>query len=140
MRPFDIHRIDHVVLRVTDLPRSLRFYREVLGCTIARERYDLGLVHLRTGASMIDLVDVAGRLGARGGDATRDTARNVDHIALRVEPFDDAAIRQHLAMHGIDVAEPTSTNFGAEGDGPSLYFRDPDGNTIELKGPAVRDA
>lgn len=136
MRPFDIQRIDHVVLRVSDTERSLRFYRDVLGCTVARERPDLGLVHLRTGASMIDLVDIAGRLGARGGEAAGATARNVDHIALRIEPFDDAAIRAHLAAHGIEVPAPTSDNFGAEGDGPSLYIHDPDGNTIELKGPA----
>ncbi|WP_238382763.1 VOC family protein [Cognatilysobacter segetis] len=130
MRPFDVQRIDHVVLRVA-------FYRDVLGCTVARERPDLGLVHLRTGASMIDLVDVAGRLGTRGGGAAGETARNVDHIALRIEPFDDAAIRAHLAAHGVDVPQATSNNFGAEGDGPSLYLRDPDGNTIELKGPAT---
>ncbi|MGY3266958.1 VOC family protein [Lysobacter sp. HA35] len=137
MRPFDIQRIDHVVLRVTDLERSRRFYVDVLGCTIARERTDLGLVHLRTGASMIDLVDIAGRLGRRGGNAAGTTGRNVDHICLRVEPFDEAAIRAHLAAHGVDVPEAMSTNFGAEGDGPSLYLSDPDGNSIELKGAAT---
>ncbi|WP_133499286.1 VOC family protein [Cognatilysobacter terrigena] len=136
MRPFDLQCIDHVVLRVADTARSVRFYRDVLGCTIARERPDLGLTHLRAGASMIDLVDIAGKLGARGGEAAGDTRRNVDHIALRIEPFDDVAIRAHLAAHGVDVLEPTSDNFGAEGDGPSLYLHDPDGNTIELKGPA----
>ncbi|GAB1596949.1 VOC family protein [Lysobacter claricitrinus] len=136
MRPFDLQRIDHVVLRVADTARSVRFYRDVLGCIVARERADLGLVHLRAGASMIDLVDIDGRLGARGGQAAGESRRNVDHIALRIEPFDDVAIRAHLASHGIDVPEPTSDNFGAEGDGPSLYLRDPDGNTIELKGPA----
>lgn len=134
MRPFELQRIDHVVLRVSDLSRSVRFYRDVLGCSVARERPDLGLTHLRAGASMIDLVDIAGKLGAHGGGAAGETHRNVDHIALRVDPFDDAAIRAHLAAHGIDVPEPASDNFGAEGDGPSLYIRDPDGNTIELKG------
>ena len=86
---------------------------------------------------MIDLVNVRGRLGLRGGDAAGSTGRNVDHVCLRIEPFDEVAIRAHLATHGIDVAEPASINFGAEGDGPSLYLHDPDGNAIELKGPAV---
>jgi catechol 2,3-dioxygenase-like lactoylglutathione lyase family enzyme len=137
MPPFALQRIDHVVLRVTDPARSQRFYVDVLGCTVARERPDLGLVHLRAGASMIDLVDVHGRLGRRGGDAARANGRNVDHVCLRIEPFDEAGIRAHLARHGIEVPEPASTNFGAEGDGPSLYLHDPDGNAIELKGPAI---
>lgn len=137
MRPFDLQRIDHVVLRVSDIERSRRFYVDVLGCNVARERPDLGLVHLRAGASMIDLVDVQGRLGRRGGAAAGATGRNVDHVCLRIEPFDEAAIGAHLAAHGVDVTEPASVNFGAEGDGLSLYLRDPDGNAIELKGPAT---
>ena len=136
MRSFDLQRIDHVVLRVADSERSRRFYIDVLGCSIARERDDLGLLHLRAGASMIDLVDVRGRLGRRGGDAAGGTGRNVDHVCLRIEPFDEVAIRAHLAMHGVD-ATAASVNFGAEGDGLSLYLQDPDGNTIELKGPAA---
>jgi len=139
MRSFEIRCIDHVVLRVADIARSRRFYVDVLGCTLARERPDLGLVHLRAGASMIDLVDVAGRLGLRGGAAAGGTARNVDHVCLRIEPFDGAAIRRHLAACGLDAPESETTNFGAEGDGPSLYLRDPDGNTIELKGARPPD-
>ena len=64
--PFDVQRIDHLVLRVRDLAHSVRFYGEVLGCHVERRREHLGLAHLRAGASMIDLVDVAGKLGARG--------------------------------------------------------------------------
>ena len=62
--------------------------------------------------------------------------RNVDHLCLRIEPFDETAVRAHLAHFGIAPAGPAEINFGAEGDGLSLYFQDPDGNTIELKGPA----
>ena len=136
-RPFAIQRIDHVVLRVRDLDRSEAFYREVLGCEVARHRDDLGLRHLRAGASMIDLVSVDGKLGQRGGAAAGDEARNVDHLCLRIEPFDEAAIVAHLATRAVVPEGPASVNFGAEGDGPSLYFRDPDGNTIELKGPSA---
>jgi catechol 2,3-dioxygenase-like lactoylglutathione lyase family enzyme len=135
-QPFDVQRIDHVVLRVRDLARSVRFYGDVLGCKVVRQREHLGLVHLRAGASMIDLVSVDGTLGARGGAAAGEAGRNVDHLCLRIEPFDETALRAHLARFGLTPAGPAETNFGAEGDGPSLYFKDPDGNTIELKGPS----
>ena len=135
--PFDVQRIDHLVLRVRDLAHSVRFYGEVLGCHIERQREHLGLAHLRAGASMIDLVDVAGKLGARGGAPAGVEGRNVDHLCLRIEPFDEPALVAHLLRHGIAPHGPASDNFGAEGDGPSLYFDDPDGNTVEVKGPAA---
>ena len=133
--PFRTARIDHVVLRVRDPAASLAFYRDVLGCRLERVREDLDLIHLRAGASMIDLVAVDGVLGHRGGPAAGEAGRNVDHVCLRIAPFDEAAIVAHLARHGVRPQGPASRNFGAEGDGPSLYCTDPDGNTIELKGP-----
>lgn len=136
-RPFSVQRIDHVVLRVRDLARSVAFYREVLGCHVVREREHLGLVHLRAGTSMIDLVGIDGKLGARGGAAAGSEGRNVDHLCLRIEPFDESALVAHLAAAGITPEGPAEVNFGAEGDGLSLYVRDPDGNTIELKGPSA---
>ena len=129
-------KLHHVNLCSDNLPALDAFYRDVLGCAVERRRDDLGLRHLRAGASMIDLVSVDGKLGRRGGAAAGDEARNVDHVCLRIEPFDEAAIVAHLAAHGVAAQGPASINFGAEGDGPSLYFHDPDGNTLELKGPA----
>ena len=134
--PFTVKRIDHVVLRVRNLRTSIAFYRNALGCNVVRERPDLGLIHIRAGASMIDLVDVDGELGRRGGAAPGQDARNVDHVCLRVEPFDETSLRQHLMARGVIPIGPASRNFGAEGDGLSLYVRDPDGNIVELKGPA----
>lgn len=134
--PFAVERIDHVVLRVRDLGRSVGFYESVLGCKVERRREPLGLVHLRAGASMIDLISVDGPLGQQGGAAAGDGARNVDHLCLRIEPFDEHRLIEHLAAHGLAPRGKAQTNFGAEGDGPSIYFADPDGNTIELKGPA----
>lgn len=135
--PFAVQHIDHLVLRVVDLDRAEAFYREVLGCAVVRRRDDLGLRHLRAGASMIDLVSLDGKLGLRGGHAAGSEGRNLDHLCLRIEPFDEATIVRHLAEHGLAPHGPATSNFGAEGDGLSLYFSDPDGNTIELKGPAT---
>jgi catechol 2,3-dioxygenase-like lactoylglutathione lyase family enzyme len=127
--------IDHLVLRTCDLDRLVRFYCEVLGCTVEKRRDDLGLVHLRAGRSMIDLLDVNGPLGKAGGAPPGSEGKNLDHFALRVETFDADAIRAHLAATGT-TASGVMDNFGAEGTGPSVYVRDPDGNTVELKGPA----
>jgi glyoxylase I family protein len=134
--PFAVERIDHVVFRVRDLDASIAFFEAVLGCKVARRRPDLGLVHLRAGASMVDLVAIDGPLGRAGGAGPATEGRNLDHLCLRVEPFDERSIVRHLAAHGVTPRGPASTNFGAEGDGLSLYFTDPDENVIELKGPA----
>ncbi len=127
--------IDHVVLRVSDIDRSIRFYGEVLGCAVERRVDDIGLVQLRAGRSLIDLVDIDGELGRMGGAGPGADAHNMDHFALRIESFDEDALRRHLADHGIAVGE-VKLRYGAEGDGPSFSIRDPDGNTVELKGPA----
>ena len=137
MPPFAVQRIDHVVLRVRDTEASIAFYERVLGCCVVRRRPDLGLVHLRAGASMIDLVDVAGPLGVHGGAAAGAEGRNMDHLCLRIEPFDADVLHRHLQDCGVVPRGPVVTNFGAEGEGPSLYFHDPDGNTLEFKGPAI---
>ena len=129
-----IREIDHVVLRVADLDRALAFYRDVLGCSVERIVESLGLWQLRAGRAMIDLVPVSGRLGAEGGAPPGREGRNVDHVCLRIDPWDDAAIRAHLARHGV-AAGATESRVGAEGTGPSIYIHDPDGNVIELKGP-----
>ena len=129
-----IRDIDHVVLRVADAERSLRFYRDALGCAVEVARDDIGLIQLRAGRSLIDLVPLSGKLGAAGGAAPGAEGRNVDHFCVRVDPFDESAIRAHLARFAIP-AGPTADRNGAEGVGPSIYITDPDGNTVELKGP-----
>lgn len=131
-----IREIDHVVLRVIDSDKMIRFYCDVLGCRVEKRQEDLGLIQLRAGRSLIDLVPVTGKLGKLGGAAPGVDARNMDHFCVRVEPFDADEINRHLAAHGISPGEVVQ-RYGAEGTGPSIYLRDPEGNTVELKGPAV---
>lgn len=126
--------LDHLVLRVSDLARMLEFYCDVLGCSVERRQDGIGLVQLRAGRSILDLVPVDGELGRAGGAPPGKEGRNLDHFCLRVEPFDEAGIRRHLAAHGIE-AGPLASRYGAEGAGPSLYVTDPEGNVVELKGP-----
>ncbi|MGZ5180538.1 MAG: VOC family protein [Ramlibacter sp.] len=130
--------LDHLVLRVVDLDGMLRFYCDALGCRVERRQDAIGLVQLRAGTSLIDLVPVDGKLGRAGGAAPGREGRNLDHFCLRVEPFDEAAIRSQLARHG-HSASPVEQRYGAEGEGPSLYLTDPEGNVVELKGPPMAE-
>lgn len=129
-----IREIDHLVLRVVDLQRMLRFYCDVLGCAVERRQDAIGLVQLRAGRSLLDLVPVQGKLGQAGGAAPGREGRNLDHFCFRIEPFDEPAIRRQLLAHGVE-AGPLESRYGAEGAGPSLYLTDPEGNVVELKGP-----
>jgi len=130
-----IRDIDHLVLRVRDIEAMEAFYCRVLGTTVERRRPDLGLLHLRAGSSQIDLVSIDGPLGRQGGAAPGAEGRNLDHFCLRVEPFDVDSIVAHLKAHGVPVGE-IKPRFGAAGTGVTIYLTDPEGNTVELKGPA----
>jgi glyoxylase I family protein len=127
--PFALQGIDHIVLRVRVLPRSLEFYREVLGCALEREQPELGLTQLRAGRSLIDLVTIDGPLGA--GEPP-GAGRNLEHFCLTVTPFDEERLSVWLASRGVSVHAP-AMRYGAEGEGRSFYVDDPDGNHIELK-------
>jgi catechol 2,3-dioxygenase-like lactoylglutathione lyase family enzyme len=129
----NIQAIDHVVLRVVDLETMVRFYVELLGARVEKVQGEIGLWQLRAGTALIDLVPVDGKLGRIGGAAPGKEGRNVDHICFRVLPWDGEAILAHLRRHGIETE--IVSRYGAEGDGPSVYLSDPEGNNLELKGP-----
>ncbi|MGF6244256.1 glyoxylase I family protein [Paraburkholderia sp. GAS38] len=128
-----IREIDHVVIRVADLESITRFYCDVLGCSVEKEQRDLGLIQLRAGRSLIDLLKVGAKID-RPDSGTPGEGRNMDHLCLRVEGFDGEALKAHLQERGVRIGE-LGVRYGADGFGPSLYLFDPEGNMVELKGP-----
>ncbi len=127
--------LDHLVLRVRNLEQMIAFYCSVLGAQVVWRRPDLGLVHLRVGSALLDLVAIDGPLGKKGGAAPGAEGRNLDHFCFRVNPFDEEAIVRHLKQHGVNTGE-IRARFGAEGTGISIYLTAPEHNTVELKGPS----
>ncbi len=130
--------LDHVVLRVSDVPRATAWYAAVLGCKIERALPSLGLTQLRAGASLIDLVDIHGPAGKAGGAAAGAKRRNMDHFCVQLAEFSERKIIAHLKRKGITPGK-VGRRYGALGHGPSMYLTDPDGNTVELKGPPDAD-
>jgi glyoxylase I family protein len=134
--PIDYDQIDHVVLRARDIELMLAFYRDVMGCEVVRHNEPMGLYHLRAGTSMIDLVDMNGKLGPDGGAAPGLEGHNMDHFALRLKSFDAEALQTWFQQQSVDIGDEVQ-RFGAKGDGPSVYLSDPEGNRLELKGPSL---
>ncbi|MFM0168892.1 VOC family protein [Paraburkholderia sediminicola] len=128
-----IREIDHVVIRATNVEAMSRFYCDVLGCRIEKEQRDLGLTQLRAGRSLIDLLQVGAKLD-HAENGVPGTGRNMDHVCLRIDPFDAEALKAHLVEHGARLGE-LGQRYGADGYGQSLYLFDPEGNMVELKGP-----
>jgi glyoxylase I family protein len=131
---FNIRQIDHLVLRVLNLQLMLDFYTDVIGCSVEKAQEELGLYQLRAGNSLIDFVPVDGPLGKVGGAGPDSEGRNLDHFCLRIDPFVGDEILQYLRSKNIEPGKVES-RYGAEGDGPSIYVTDPEGNVVELKGP-----
>jgi catechol 2,3-dioxygenase-like lactoylglutathione lyase family enzyme len=131
--PFKLAGIDHVVFLVSDLTRAVEFYQGVLGCEPGYSYPNLGMDQVWCGGSLIVLWDYT-HPGAASAKPPLEGGRNVDHVCLATGPVDPAALREHLASHGVDI-EREAFHGGARGVGHSFYFKDPFGNKIELKGP-----
>lgn len=131
--PFVLAGIDHVLLLVNDMHAARGFYCAILGCTLEDELPQFGMLQLRAGQSLIDLVDVSTSAGAWARPQASN-GRNLDHLCLALKPYDEAALRRHLKNHAIAIVEE-GRHRGAHGDSLSIYVKDPSGNTIELKGP-----
>ena len=133
MNPIHITKLDHIVMRVTNIEKSIHFYRDILGCP--EKRISNGLYQYQAGSSMIDLVPITNNGSQKSDYGRTETCRNVDHFALTLAKFDEEAIVAYLEANDVKV-ERSGRRFGAQGYGPSVYFKDPDDNFIELKGPA----
>ena len=132
-KPINVRQIDHVVIRVVDLDNMVAWYRDVLGCDLERGPGDYRIAQLRAGASLIDLVDANGPFGKQAGDLPDNNTPNMDHVCFQVYPWDTEAIQAQLRIHDVEFDE-VGNRYGATGMGPSIYLKDPEGNTIELKG------
>jgi catechol-2,3-dioxygenase len=108
------------------------FYRDVIGCPVEREQPAIGLIQLRAGRSLIDVLEAATPGAEQASRAPENGARNVDHFCLTIDPFEPERLRAYLISRGIAPGE-VAMRYGAEGEGPSLYFQDPAGNGVELK-------
>ena len=126
--------LDHIVIRCVDLEVMKHFYCDFIGCTVDRYNTDFDLLQLRAGRQLIDLISVDGVLGRKGGAAPGPECRNLDHFAIRINRFEDEALHTYIAAHDIEIVEE-GPRYGADGTGPSIYLRDPEGNIVELKGP-----
>ena len=123
--PLKVAEIDHVVLRCRDQDRALDFYTRVLGLAEERRIAQIGLIQLRAGRSMIDLVPADG--------PRVETTLNVDHVCLGVEARDLNEVVRYLRAQSIEVIGEPAMRYGAHGQGLSIYLRDPEGNVVELK-------
>jgi catechol-2,3-dioxygenase len=133
MQIIEVAGIDHIVLRTTKLDEMLFFYNGVLGCTVERETSpEMGLTQLRAGSALIDLVRVDSELGKLGGGAPSKTENNLDHFCLQLKKISEEDIKSYLGSNGISVGE-FADRYGAQGTGRSIYIKDPEGNTVELR-------
>lgn len=125
--------IDHIVLRTSKLDEMMKFYVNILGCKVERETsLEIGLTQLRAGNALIDLVTVDSSLGRLGGGEPTPTENNVDHFCLQIKQISESAVVQHLSQNGIETPEFTE-RYGAQGFGNSIYIKDPEQNTVELR-------
>jgi catechol 2,3-dioxygenase-like lactoylglutathione lyase family enzyme len=127
-----VQGLDHIVLNVAEVRRSVAFYRDVLGLVIERldewQAGTIGFPSVRVSANtIIDLVEI-------GAEAARERGTpNLNHFCLVVADETLEPIAAHLAGHGVTVYTGPARRWGARGNGVSIYFRDPDDNEIEVR-------
>lgn len=136
--PIQVRCLDHVVVISSDIIKSLEFYCGILGLLEERRLDSYGLIQLRAGSSIVDIIDRKGSLGQSSVQSIGER-KNIDHFALELEAFDEQEMRDYLEENGVTVGE-VAVRYGARGFGSSLYINDPDGNVVELKGPPVSEA
>jgi catechol 2,3-dioxygenase-like lactoylglutathione lyase family enzyme len=131
-----ITELDHIVLNVGDIDRSLKFYTQVLG--LEAERLDefkagkVGFPSVRINAdTIIDLFPTGETRVA--SKQTEKRLGNLNHFCMVVARDDFSGIVDYLAQHEIPVREGPVSRWGARGRATSVYFLDPDGNEVEIR-------
>lgn len=122
--------LDHIVLNVADVERSLAFYEGVLGLPAERveawRRGELRFPSVRVSAStIVDLVHAPAESGQRH--------LNLAHFCLVTDADDLEAVARELTAAGVAIEVGPATRSGARGNALSIYFRDPDDNLVELR-------
>ena len=125
--PIECRGIDHVVLRVSDIERSLHFYTEILGMSLERIIEGINVYQLRCGNNLIDLCVLP-----EGTELAEKEARGIDHLCLTVHGDFDAIV-SFVKAHDVPITFGPVELYGATGYGTSIYVLDPDGHTLELK-------
>jgi glyoxylase I family protein len=136
MERIKVTELDHIVLNVGDIQRSLKFYTDVLGLQAERlDEFQAGKVGFPSvrinGDTIIDLFPIRGVENA--ANQTEKRQGNLNHFCMVVERQDFAGIVDYLAQHGISVREGPVSRWGARGRATSVYFLDPDGNEVEIR-------
>jgi glyoxylase I family protein len=136
MERIKVIELDHIVLNVSDIDRSLKFYTEVLG--LQAERLDefkegkVGFPSVRINTdTIIDLFPFRGSENkAKPGEKPQG---NLNHFCMVVDREDFSGIVDYLGRHKIAVREGPISRWGARGRATSVYFLDPDGNEVEIR-------
>ncbi len=129
-----ISGMDHIVLNVSNIDRSLAFYSGVLGLPAERvDEYKAGKVGFPSVRinehTIIDLFPPERQAQA----LAEGYAQNLNHLCLAMENEDMEAVVDYLKQHGIEIETGPVRRWGARGNGTSVYFRDPDHNQVEIR-------
>lgn len=127
-----ITEMDHIVLRTTDVERSLRFYTEVLGLRAERvAQWRAGEV--RFPSARINADTIIDFFASDDVPASREEGRNQDHFCMVIEYTDMEELKARFEDAGVEIQAGPGKRWGSHGDGISLYIYDPDDNVVELR-------
>ncbi len=127
-----ITELDHIVLRVRDVEKSLRFYSEVLGLPTERvAQWRAG--EIRFPSVRLNANTIIDLFASEQEPIGREGARNQDHYCMVIEPTDMEALKAGFEALGVAIQAGPGRRWGARGDGVSLYIYDPDDNVVELR-------
>ena len=136
MKPIKVTELDHIVLNVKDIDRSLDFYANVLGLKIERlDEFRAGKIGFPSARiNEHTIIDLArSKEGNSSPENGENLQRNLNHFCLVVEKEDFSGIVEYLKAHSVAILNGPISRWGARGRATSVYFHDPDRNEIEIR-------